>query len=186
MVEIQVKDAEEKQQFVYECECSEQIEEIAKDIIEIYNLITKIQYLDFTFQQQQCPLQGCHEDVARSLTRALSEAQAYASKDIALNKRPLSPHVLRDHIQTIEGEVLKSQLMGFSDSNQLQKLYSDMELLQEDTTKLWWAGKEFLRSKRLCDYVGKNEKTKILIKLEKPSLGSARQSDKGFSYEKAS
>ncbi|RZC82126.1 hypothetical protein C5167_044913 [Papaver somniferum] len=62
----------------------------------------------------------------------------------------------------------------------------DMKLLQEDTTKLWWAGKELMRSKCLCDYVGKNEKTKILIKLEKPSLGSARQSDNGFSYEKAS
>ncbi|KAI3884616.1 hypothetical protein MKX03_006157, partial [Papaver bracteatum] len=109
-----------------------------------------IQHLYFTFQQQQCPLQGCHEDVARSLMRALSEAQAYASMDIALNKRLLSPHVLRDHIETIEREVLKSQLMGFSDSNQLQKLY------------------------------------RILIKLEKLSLGSARQSDKGFSYEKAS
>ncbi|KAI3995818.1 hypothetical protein MKX01_017605 [Papaver californicum] len=132
MVEIQVKDADEKQQFV---------EEIDKDVTEIYNLISKIRY------------------------------------------RPLSPHVLRDHIQTIEREVLTSQLMGFSDSSQLQKLFSDMELLQEDTTKLWWAGKELMRSKRLHDYVGKNEKTKILIKLEKPSLGSAR---KGLSYEKAS
>ncbi|KAI3942186.1 hypothetical protein MKW98_003785 [Papaver atlanticum] len=177
MVVIQVKDTEEKQQFVYECECSKHVEDIAKDVTEIYNLISKIQYLNFTFQQQQCLIQaGWHDDVSRSLTRALSEAQAYASKEIALNKRPLSPHVLRDHIQTIERVILTSQLMDFSESNQLQKLYSDMELLQEDTTKLWWAEKELLRSKRLCDYVGKNEKTKILIKLEKPSLGSARQS----------
>ncbi|KAI3988002.1 hypothetical protein MKX01_036402 [Papaver californicum] len=180
MVEIQVKDADEKQQFVYKCECSKRVEEIAKDVTQIYNLISKIHYLNFTFQHQQSLLQG------RSLMRALSEAQAYASKDIALNKRPLSSHVLRDHIQTIEREVLTSQLMGFSDSSHLQKLFSDMELLQEDTTKLWWAGKELMRSKLLCDYVGKNEKTKILVKLEKPSLGSASHSDKGFSYKKAS
>ena len=32
---------------------------------------------------------------------------------------------------------------------------------------LWWAGKELLPEKSLEDYVGKNEKTKIVIKLSK-------------------
>ena len=39
--------------------------------------------------------------------------------------------------------------------------YSDLELLQEDTVELLWAGKELHRGKRLCDYIGKNEKTKV-------------------------
>lgn len=32
---------------------------------------------------------------------------------------------------------------------------------------MWWAQKEFLRGKILQDYVGKNEKTKIVTKIQK-------------------
>ena len=32
---------------------------------------------------------------------------------------------------------------------------------------LWWAGKELMPEKSLEDYVGKNEKTKIVVKLAK-------------------
>jgi hypothetical protein len=35
---------------------------------------------------------------------------------------------------------------------------------------LWWAGKELLRAKKLEDYIGKNEKTKIVAKLQKVLL----------------
>jgi len=39
------------------------------------------------------------------------------------------------------------------------------EYLTAKETSLWWAGKELLRGKLLLDYVGKNEKTKIVVKL---------------------
>ena len=32
---------------------------------------------------------------------------------------------------------------------------------------MWWAGKELTRDKTLGDFVGKNEKTKIIAKLQK-------------------
>ncbi|KAH0471038.1 hypothetical protein IEQ34_000761 [Dendrobium chrysotoxum] len=38
------------------------------------------------------------------------------------------------------------------------ELHKDVQLI--------WAGKELLRGKRLCDYIGGNEKTKITIKLK--------------------
>jgi len=41
----------------------------------------------------------------------------------------------------------------------------------EKDTVLWWAGKELLREKNLRDYVGKNEKTKIIVKLSKTGSG---------------
>ncbi|OVA03561.1 hypothetical protein BVC80_1651g66 [Macleaya cordata] len=128
MVQIHVKQQQqqlqgEEKQFLYECECAKEIQEIAKDVIEIHNLQSKIQYLVHALQQR-LQSQGCHPNAATPLMRALSEAKAYASKDQALNKRPLSPHVLRDHIQTIEREALVNQFMGFSDSNQLQNLFS--------------------------------------------------------------
>jgi hypothetical protein len=36
---------------------------------------------------------------------------------------------------------------------------------------MWWAGKELLKGKTLGDYVGKNEKTKIVAKLQKSGGG---------------
>ena len=37
------------------------------------------------------------------------------------------------------------------------------EYLDANDTAIWWAGKELFRGKILKDYVGKNEKTKIVI-----------------------
>jgi hypothetical protein len=36
-----------------------------------------------------------------------------------------------------------------------------------DTASLWWANKELLRKDPLSIYIGKNEKTKIVAKLQK-------------------
>lgn len=41
--------------------------------------------------------------------------------------------------------------------------FLDLELLREDETHLWWAGKELLGDKRLSDCVGSNEKTKVAL-----------------------
>ena len=32
---------------------------------------------------------------------------------------------------------------------------------------MWWAGKELQRGKKLQDFIGKNEKTKLIAKLQK-------------------
>ena len=42
-------------------------------------------------------------------------------------------------------------------------------MIDLDTASLWWAGKEMTRGKKLRDFVGKNEKTKIVCKLQKVS-----------------
>lgn len=39
------------------------------------------------------------------------------------------------------------------------------------TGALWWAGKELQGEKKLLDYIGKNEKTKVVVKLQKKGSG---------------
>ena len=46
------------------------------------------------------------------------------------------------------------------------------QVLEDDTALLWWAGKQLERSKLLRDYVGRNEKTKIVAKLQKKGQGA--------------
>ena len=47
---------------------------------------------------------------------------------------------------------------------------ASLEVIDLDAASLWWAGKEMVRGKKLCDFVGKNEKTKIVCKLQKVSI----------------
>ena len=44
--------------------------------------------------------------------------------------------------------------------------------MEEDTAQLWWAGKQLDRAKLLRDFVGRNEKTKIVAKLQKKGQGA--------------
>lgn len=42
------------------------------------------------------------------------------------------------------------------------EIFSDWEYVNEDTIQLLWAGKVLDKGKRLSDYIGTNEKTKVL------------------------
>jgi hypothetical protein len=44
--------------------------------------------------------------------------------------------------------------------------------LKEEDTSLWWAGKEIVRGKLLQDFTGKNDKTKIVVRLTKSGGGA--------------
>lgn len=44
-----------------------------------------------------------------------------------------------------------------------------LNVIKESEAQLWWAAKELRRTKKLSDYVGKNEKTKIIAKIQQVS-----------------
>lgn len=45
------------------------------------------------------------------------------------------------------------------------------DYLDPSTACLWWAGKEFFRDETVGDRVGKNEKTKVIAKLQRKGGG---------------
>lgn len=55
--------------------------------------------------------------------------------------------------------------------NDKQGTQAGTEILDEETAGLWMAGKEFRRDQSVGDRVGKNEKTRIMCKLQKPGSG---------------
>ncbi|KAH0670301.1 hypothetical protein KY290_025733 [Solanum tuberosum] len=153
-------------EFLYDTETTSKIDEIAKDIIEIANFQSKIQCFAVEFEPHLSKLQG--DPKAMPLVRALSEATSYASKDQVKHNKPLSLYVLRDHTRSIEKEFLVTySVMGLSNSD-LQQFLSDLQILEENTVQLLWAGKELTRGKKLRDFIGRNEKTKIVIRLQSP------------------
>ncbi|XP_074591390.1 uncharacterized protein LOC141847282 [Curcuma longa] len=166
MVVVHVKAAtSEEQQFLYHCSSTSAIDEVADAILRIHHLQSHIQSLSLLLRQRLLSgpsFSDISPDTALALERSLSEAEAYVSKDQVEHKRFLSPHSLHAHVKNIEKEVKIVQSKGFLDCDLPQP--PDCEVHQQ--MQLWWAGKELVRGKRLCDYIGTNEKTKIVITLK--------------------
>lgn len=49
----------------------------------------------------------------------------------------------------------------------LSPLQASLQVIPSEEAQLWWASKELHRGKKLQDYIGKNEKTKIIVKIQK-------------------
>ncbi|CDP00023.1 unnamed protein product [Coffea canephora] len=161
-----VNGADGELEFLYDCETSSTIQHITQDITEIANFQLQIRQLGCQLLPPVAALLHTHRPQVIALHRALSEATSYASKEQVVHGKPLSILVLRDHIRIIATEfVVNYKLLNFQDSN-FKQLLSDSELLQEDTVQLLWAGKELMKGKTLRDYIGKNEKTKIMLRLQ--------------------
>uniref|UniRef100_A0AAV1TDT0 Uncharacterized protein n=1 Tax=Peronospora matthiolae TaxID=2874970 RepID=A0AAV1TDT0_9STRA len=50
-----------------------------------------------------------------------------------------------------------------------------LDVLSSDTAELWWAGKQFTRGKNVRDVVGKNDKSTLIVTLQKQGDGVPRR-----------
>mmetsp|Transcript_4026 Transcript_4026/g.8648 ORF Transcript_4026/g.8648 Transcript_4026/m.8648 type:complete len:284 (+) Transcript_4026:372-1223(+) len=119
-------------------------------------------------------LQEVLNKVADDAAQAISAAQVRA-------KVPLTTGLLQEKIDIMRGAVIMAYPMGLpaydpirmalEDVDHTADLYGEQQL-DVNTAQLWWAGKEFLRGQTVGDRVGKNEKTKIIAKLQRPGSGA--------------
>ena len=89
--------------------------------------------------------------------------------------------MLDEAFSNIRGSVMIAYPMGLPDHDAVQQILSNEETIEgtqaalsyfdPDTCTLWWAGKQLARDKTLASFVGKNEKTKIVAKLQKKNAG---------------
>ncbi|KAJ7534966.1 hypothetical protein O6H91_12G012800 [Diphasiastrum complanatum] len=193
MVMIHVRQSEE-QQFLYQCSIQDHVADVIPPLVHIHNLQLLISRLQKAAQQllahdhishlppstdkdagesgtyetaEGLKLDPSREEV-RVLLKALAEAGTCASERQVAYKVPLTPYMLEDAIDAIKAAVLRCYPTGLPSDHPLYKelegVPSNLGLVV-DSVQLWWAGKQLQRSRRLCDYTGKNDKTKILVKL---------------------
>ncbi|KAK1344373.1 hypothetical protein QTO34_014940 [Cnephaeus nilssonii] len=62
--------------------------------------------------------------------------------------------------------------MEFENKEDLSGTQAALSVIAEPDAQLWWAAKELRRTKTLSDYVGKNEKTKIIVKIQQRGQGA--------------
>ncbi len=54
----------------------------------------------------------------------------------------------------------------------IDQIWPDTDYINPATVSLWWAKKELQPNKKISDYCGKNEKTKLIIKLMERGKGA--------------
>jgi hypothetical protein len=121
-------------------------------------------------------------DTAKVIEKALDDAEQLISKDKVAQNIFITDKELEEAIQTIKGAVMIAYPMGIPSFDPVQEIIDDnedlsgsadgKEVLDPKTSTLWWAGKELKKDKKLSDYLGRNEKTKIIAKLQKAGQGA--------------
>eukprot|EP01022_Parablepharisma_sp_SALTPOND_P004391 TRINITY_DN120209_c0_g1_i1.p1 TRINITY_DN120209_c0_g1~~TRINITY_DN120209_c0_g1_i1.p1 ORF type:complete len:439 (+),score=26.10 TRINITY_DN120209_c0_g1_i1:284-1600(+) len=129
------------------------------------------------------------EETTKMMLQHITEAKAAIHKDQVAKKVPLTEKVLLDYIDTLKGVmmitypayhglgewepaklILESKEM-FEDPD-VTIFINKAQMYEEEKTSIWYAGKEMQRGKKLMDYLGKNEKTKVIVKLTSGGAGA--------------
>lgn len=124
---------------------------------------------------------ACSPQLQAVLTKVALDAKQAVSAAQVRAKVPLTEALLEEKLSVMRGAVVMAYPMGLpqadpvrvaiEDADHTAQIYGEHQLDAEEA-QLWWAGKEFLRTQTVGDRVGRNEKTKIIAKLQRPGSGA--------------
>ncbi|KAJ3038310.1 hypothetical protein HDV00_000821 [Rhizophlyctis rosea] len=118
-----------------------------------------------------------NEEMADVIRRTLNNAKACISADQVKANQCLTIEALEESLSEVQGAITIVYPMGLPEWEPVREILDDnedlsgtaasKEIVEPDNASLWWAGKEMVREKLLSDFVGKNDKTKIVAKIQK-------------------
>merc|ERR1711962_112935 len=118
-----------------------------------------------------------NEKMADIINRTRSEAKEQVSKNLVDANKCLTLEDVQDALDKMRGAVTIVYPMGlppydpirmeFEGTEDLSGTQASKEVLDEKDTSIWFASKEMSPEKTLEGYLGKNEKTKVVVKLQK-------------------
>ncbi|PIK34964.1 putative UPF0769 protein C21orf59-like [Apostichopus japonicus] len=126
---------------------------------------------------------GCapNDKMKEVLRKTMSEAKKIVSKDQIKANVCITQDMLKEAVDQLRGAVTIVYPMGlppydpicmeFEDKEELAGTQASLQVLEDSTTSIWFSGKELQVDKKLEQYVGKNEKTKLIVKLHKRGSG---------------
>uniref|UniRef100_F7BYY4 Cilia and flagella associated protein 298 n=2 Tax=Equus TaxID=9789 RepID=F7BYY4_HORSE len=120
--------------------------------------------------------QAPNEKMKQVLKKTVEEAKAIISKKQVEAGVCVTAEMVKDALDQLRGAVMIVYPMGlppydpvrmeFENKEDLSGTQAGLSVIEESEAQLWWAAKELRRTKKLSDYVGKNEKTKIIVKIQ--------------------
>jgi len=124
----------------------------------------------------------CRPDLAEVIKKTVQDALELISPKRVARKEILTMEDMLEKVENIRGaimicypeglppyDIVRLELDG-DDSGAVGQ--AGAAILIAENTAMWWAGKEFPRGKLISDRVGRNEKTKIVVKLTKKGGGA--------------
>lgn len=127
---------------------------------------------------------GCQptEKMQEVLQKTIAEAKGIISKELVKSNTCLTEQHICDAIDILRGAIMIAYPMNLPPYDPIREEFENREelkgtqdhkmVLDVSVTKLWFAGKEMLCGKKLLDYVGKNEKSKVIVKVQPRGQGA--------------
>ncbi|KAI8128824.1 hypothetical protein FF38_12051 [Lucilia cuprina] len=115
------------------------------------------------------------ENMQQVLRNAVKDAKAMIDKKLVLAKQPLTLKIVGEAISLLKGAVTivyPMQLpphdiirMEFNNTEDLTGTQASKEVIEPSKAQLWFAGRLILCDKKLSQFIGNNDKTKVVVKL---------------------
>jgi hypothetical protein len=121
------------------------------------------------------------DEMSAVIQRCVQDALALVAEAQVQRKVASTAAALEEAISNIRGAVMIVYPMGLPDYDDVRQILEErealegsaaLEYLEDDKVSLWCFNKELQREKLLSDYVGKNDKTKVVAKLQKKGAGA--------------
>ncbi|KAF4316329.1 hypothetical protein BBO99_00006841 [Phytophthora kernoviae] len=130
--------------------------------------------------------EGVSPQLRDVLSRVSTDAKTLLDSKLQVARRVyLEESELLEKLQNVRGAVAMAFPMGLPDfdpvklmldADSAEEALADssavLEVLPEDSAELWWAGKQFFRDQHVHDLAGKNEKSTLIVKLQKKGGGA--------------
>ncbi|XP_066555923.1 cilia- and flagella-associated protein 298 [Amia ocellicauda] len=123
-----------------------------------------------------------NEKMKQVLKKTIEEAKSLISKKQVQANVCLTLDMVTEALDQLRGAVTIVYPMGlpphdpirmeFENQEDLSGTQASLQVIAEEEAQLWWAAKELQRGKKLQEYVGRNEKTKIVVKIQKRGQGA--------------
>ncbi|XP_056127475.1 cilia- and flagella-associated protein 298 [Rhinichthys klamathensis goyatoka] len=123
-----------------------------------------------------------NEKMKDVLRKTMEEAKALISNKQVRANACVTMDMVKEALDQLRGAVMIVYPMGlpphdpirmeFENLEDLTGTQASLQVIPDEDAQLWWASKELQRGKKLQDYVGKNEKTKIIVKIQKRGQGA--------------
>ncbi|XP_039963998.1 cilia- and flagella-associated protein 298 [Bactrocera tryoni] len=121
------------------------------------------------------------EKMREILKKAMEDAKSFIDKKLVAARQPLQLKNISEALNLLRGAitiVYPMQLpphdiirMEFNNTEDLSGTQASREVIEPAKAQLWFAGKQILSEQKLHKYVGKNDKTKVVVKINKQGEG---------------
>ncbi|XP_027842349.1 cilia- and flagella-associated protein 298-like isoform X4 [Aphis gossypii] len=124
-----------------------------------------------------------NEQMQNVLTKTIEEAKACVSKKLVQSQISLTQKKVQEALDILRGAIMIVYPMNLpphdnirleiENNEDLSGTHASLEVIAPNIAQLWFSGRELVRepNKKMKDYLGRNEKTKVVLKLTKTGAG---------------